>query len=90
MSAFPIFGGWTPAYLGDPCRGGHPPQSIHGEGAAAECGRCGRRLDLRRCLCGEEDHRSGLSRSFCPNRMRFDQRDADEHLTDPTTSKDTP
>lgn len=72
----PLFGGWTPTYEGDPCKGGHPPQSVQD----GKCGRCGRSVDPRRCLCGEESHRSGLSRSMCPTRMRFDQRDAEDHL----------
>lgn len=75
----PLFGGWTPSYNGDPCMGGHTPQSTHKYGTKAYCGRCERQLDLRRCLCGEETHRGGLARSFCPNRMRFDQRDAETH-----------
>lgn len=74
----PLFGGWTPTYEGDMCKGGHPgPQ--HLLNGRPTCNRCGRHLDLRRCLCGEETHRSGLSRSFCSNRMRFDQRDAEDH-----------
>lgn len=71
----PLFGGWSPTYEGDMCKGGHPPQSV----SDGECGRCGRAIDLSRCLCGEESHRSGLSRSMCPNRMRLDMRDAETH-----------
>lgn len=71
----PMFGGWTPTYEGDPCMGGHPPQAVR-EG---RCGRCSRAVDERRCLCGDPSHRGGLSRSMCPTRMRFDQRDAQEH-----------
>lgn len=74
----PLFGGWTPTYEGDPCGGGHVG-NYQDENGDERCHRCGRLVDLRRCLCGEESHRSGLSRSYCPNRMRFDQRDAEDH-----------
>jgi hypothetical protein len=77
----PLFGGWTPTYEGDPCSGGHPPQSIDDDELGFYCGRCGRALDMTRCLCGEESHRGGLSRSMCPNRMRFDKRDAEDHAS---------
>lgn len=71
----PLFGGWTPTYDGDMCKGGHPPQSIKDY----VCGRCGRTIDARRCLCGDPLHRGGLSRSMCGNRMRFDKRDVELH-----------
>lgn len=71
----PLFGGWTPTYENDLCKGGHPPQSV----VSGKCRRCSRLVDERRCLCGDPAHRGGLSRSMCPTRMRFDQRDAELH-----------
>lgn len=79
----PIFGGWTPTYEGDMCQGGHPPQSITDN----ECGRCGRKVDPAPCLCGDPTHRGQLSRSMCPTRMRFDKRDAEEHMGITTTEE---
>lgn len=79
MAKPPLFGGWTPTYEGDPCGGGHVGHYAD-ENGDERCNRCGRLVDLRRCLCGEETHRGSVARSYCPLRMRFDQRDAEVHL----------
>lgn len=76
----PLFGGWTKTYEGDLCQGGHPGGHYEEEGWH-RCHRCGRKLDLMRCSCGNEGH-TEVSRSFCPVRVRMDQRDIRIHTDD--------
>lgn len=80
----PLFGGWTPTYGGDLCKGGHPPNSGYKDDQGRDlCNRCGRFLDLRRCRCGQESHSGalgGVARSFCDVRARFDRADAADQM----------
>jgi hypothetical protein len=67
-----LFGGWTPTHRDDPCGGGHV--GYYMEDGVARCNRCGRLVDLRPCGCGKTGH-EGLGRSYCPNRIAWDQRE---------------
>lgn len=71
------YGGWTrlpeDQARWDGCTGGHPGGWYRDEHGDPHCPRCGRLLDLDVCGCGTAGHEH-LSRSFCPVRMRDDQR----------------
>lgn len=79
----PLFGGWTPTYGGDLCKGGHPPSTGYKDDQGRDrCNRCGRFLDLRRCHCGQQSHSGalgGVARSFCDVRSRLDRADVGDH-----------